>query len=416
MSRILVATLGSAGDVYPFLAIARALARQGEPVLFMSSEPHRAAVEAEGVAFAPIISAHDHHRTASHPDLWHPVRGFGVLWRHLAVRSIETVHQLIRDEVQASDQSVRVLASPLVLGARLAADLLPIRLVTAHTAPSGLRHLGDPLFIGSWQVPAWWPDAWRQWAWRALDLWKLQPMALPAINKWRLQHGLAALNEPIFARWIHSPQHVIGLYPAWFGTEASDSPVPVQCVGFPLFQPSAPAMPDPTLSEWLHGIKARPRLVVYAGSTSALQTQDFVHCAQALEQQGWPVLLIEPGSEPHSFGTDGLVRPWVDLRMVLMHCDGWIHHGGIGACAEGMHANVRAWTRPSAYDQFDNSARMAHRLGLPLRDVMLTRRQCVSGQLPGLNSLSRRPVAADAPLVSAGSLTIERIMAVMRRA
>lgn len=394
MSRILVATLGSVGDLHPFLAVARALVQRGHSVLFLSSEPHRAAVEAEGVAFTSILGAHDHDRAARHPDLWHPIRGFGVLWRHFAVRSVDATVDVLRNEVAAGGDALRVLASPLVLGARLAVDCLPFRLVTAHTAPSGVRHVADPLFLGAWQVPPWWPMAWRRAAWAVLDHWKLQPMAAPFINRWREAHGLPALAETVFDRWLHSPHRTIGLYPDSFSTAADQPPVAVQRVGFPLFQPHALVPPDAALADWLGQSFDQPRIAIYAGSSHHHRAEVFHACATHLDALGCPTLLLMAGKAPGPLGQHSLIRPWVDLRGTLPRCQGWLHHGGIGASAEGLRAGVRQWTLPSAYDQFENSWYIARHLGLDTREVLLDTRQVHEARLPGwqhLNDWSHQP-------------------------
>ncbi|MBQ0959263.1 glycosyltransferase family 1 protein [Ideonella sp. 4Y11] len=408
MSRVLVATLGSVGDLQPFLALARALRQRGHSVLFLSSEPHRASVEAEGLAFEPILSAHDHERAASHPDLWHPIRGFGVLWRHLAVRSVDSTVAILERESASHPHTPRVLASPLVLGARLAVDLLPYRLITAHTAPNGLRHLGDPLFLGAWRVPGWWPRAWRRAAWQLLDRWKLQPMAAPFINRWRMRRGFAALQEPVFERWLHSPHQVIGLFPEAFSPAADDLPVPMHCVGFPLFRPQVPILEDPGLQLWLGQQVTRPRLVIYAGSSHHHRASAFQACAERLDALGWPTLLLLPGSAPARFGEWGLIRPWVDLRHTLPRVGGWLHHGGIGACAEGLMAGVRQWTFPSAYDQFENSWHVAQRMALPLDKVQLDEAQLHAGRLPGLTSLADWPVTPRLTSSEGGDSSIDQ--------
>lgn len=410
MSRVLVATLGSVGDLHPFLAIARSLVRQGHSVLFLSSEPHRAAVEAEGVSFTPILSTHDHDRAARHPDLWHPIRGFGILWRHLAMRSVNTTVALLEAEVATSPAPVRVLASPLVLGARLAADWLPIRLVTAHTAPSGLRHLGEPLFMGSWRVPQWWPTAWRRVLWRALDRWKLQPMAAPFIDQWRAAHQLPPLNEPVFDRWLHSPHRVLGLYPGAFNPPAADLPVAMQCVGFPLFQSQVPHPSDAALAAWLQRDNDRPRIAIYAGSSHQHRAKTFQACAERLDAKGWPTLLLMSGEAPDTLGRHGLIRPWADLRSVLPSCQGWLHHGGIGATAEGLLAGLRQWTMPSAYDQFENSWHIARSLSLRSSEVLLTEEQLHSGELPQLDSLAAWPRRPRLSFTDSGDAAVDRVI------
>lgn len=353
---VVVATLGSAGDLHPFLAIARALHEAGEDVLFLGAEPHRVEVEREGLPFEAILSAHDHRRCLSHPALWHPIRGFGVLWRHMAVGSLAACLAILKRESDRHGAGLRVVASPLVLGARLAADWLPIRLTTAHTAPHGLRSCDDPLLFGSRQVPSWTPVWLRRLLWGALDHYKLQPLALPAINTWRQQHGLPSLAEPVFGQWLHSPHQVLGLFPPTFGPMAQDWPRPVEAVGFPLFEPRRGHETSPSLQGFLgrHGAA----WVVYPGSAPTAAASAMRDAAQRLAASGQAVLLIDP--EDIATPQPNLHKePWVCLPEVLSHARGFLHHGGIGATAQGLTQGVRQWICPSAFDQFDNAIRLS---------------------------------------------------------
>ena len=87
--RFAVVTLGSLGDVLPFLAIAKELVRRGHDVELLSNPRFEALVRQHGVRFYPIGSERDADRTEAHPDLWHPVRGLGVLWRHLVAPALK---------------------------------------------------------------------------------------------------------------------------------------------------------------------------------------------------------------------------------------------------------------------------------------------------------------------------------------
>src|SRR5512136_2146037 len=52
--RILIPTIGSRGDVQPFIALAQGLARSGHTVTLASHPVMQALVESHGVPFAPI--------------------------------------------------------------------------------------------------------------------------------------------------------------------------------------------------------------------------------------------------------------------------------------------------------------------------------------------------------------------------
>lgn len=64
-----------------------------------------------------------------------------------------------------------------------------------------------------------------------------------------------------------------------------------------------------------------------------------------------------------------LIRAQVHLPSTLSQSAGFVHHGGIGACAQGLAAGVKQWICPSAYDQHDNAWRIAQLSRRPFKDV-----------------------------------------------
>src|SRR5215472_9482404 len=54
MSRILLATLGSLGDLHPYIAVGKALVARGQQVRLATSIDYRGRVEAAGLEFAPL--------------------------------------------------------------------------------------------------------------------------------------------------------------------------------------------------------------------------------------------------------------------------------------------------------------------------------------------------------------------------
>jgi len=367
--KYLVVTLGSAGDLHPFLALARSLARRGDDVEVMSNAPYEDAVRAEGLSFTPLGTMRDHERTATHPDLWHPIRGFGVLWRHLAVPAIEPVRaraMALHAATRGADgkSTLRVLASPLAVGARIARMQAPLPLCSVYTAPSNLRSVADPMFLGSWQVPRGVPSELRRALWWGLDRWKLEPMAQPA-----LQAAFATIDVPrpegsTFGQWIHSPDGGLTLFPDWFCEPHADWPH-VEMGDFPLFQASGDQALDPALSAFLD---AGPRpVVVFPGSVSGdhgrmLLRQTLTACralALRVVALGPTALAPEEGRTPED--PDFVHRcAHAPLSVLLPRASVFVHHGGIGSCAQGLRHRVPQLIRPFAYDQFDNAARIEH--------------------------------------------------------
>lgn len=365
--RFAVVTLGSAGDLHPFLAIARALAERGHEVHLLTQAPYEASVRAEGVGFIPIASRKDHDRTLKHPLLWHPLHGFGVLWRHLAVPAIgptiEALDTLSRD--QASSGPLVVFASPLAAGARLARECWParIRLASGYTAPMGLRSTDDPMFLGAWQVPQWLPRRARHALWTGLDRWKLEPMARPVLARWRQHLGLPPAHGSSFGDTLHSPDGGLALYPSWF------APVPpswrarrVHQVGFPIFEPSGESPPAGALAEFLSD--PSPYLVAYPGSADRRAKEFSSWVTAAGRAAGLRTLVLSrlDGQEDAPSFMGNLRMDAAPLGEVLPGARAFVHHGGIGSLAQGFLARVPQLVLASAYDQFENGERLA-RLG-----------------------------------------------------
>ena len=361
--RLAVVTLGSAGDLHPYLAIAREMRRRGHQVYFFSQAPHRAAVEAEGLRFTAIASERDHERTLRHPGLWHPIRGFGVLWRHLCVPAIrptiDALAALASDDLAAP---LTVLASPLAVGARLLREARPgFRLLTAYTAPSALRSRSEPMFLGAWRVPAWVPGVARAGLWRALDAWKLEPMARAALSEPRSLLALGPQQGSTFGQWIHSPDGGLAMFPRWFAAAQPDWPVEPAFAGFPVYEPGlVPSAMDARLARFLEG--EAPPVVVNAGSAAFAGWAFLERALVACRSLGRRCVLLSAYAEQWPAMDDDhhvLALPSAQLCTLLPRAAALIHHGGIGTCAQALAAHTPQLVLPAAYDQFDNGFRVA---------------------------------------------------------
>lgn len=339
MLKIVVMTLGSTGDLHPFLAVARALHEQGADVLLASQASHESEVRAQNVPFAVIADAQAEARTLSHPDLWHPIRGLGVLWRHLVVPSIAPSTQLL--QALSACGPLRVLASPLAIGARLAADRWPLQLTLAHTAPTSLRSMAAPMFVGPHRIPDWLPAPIRPLLWRGLDAWRLEPMARPALQAWRRAHGLPPIAGTLFGDWLHQGQEVCGLWPAEFAAPPADAPPGFWLSGFPLYDAGADEDEPPA------------DVVFYPGSAATPAARTMRSIASALGARGISCRLLTPDA------------PRAHLPNLLAATKVLVHHGGIGTIAQGLRAGVHQLVLPSAYDQHQNAWRLGRLAGHP---------------------------------------------------
>jgi rhamnosyltransferase subunit B len=383
-----VVTIGSAGDLFPFMAMALSLRDAGHRVSFLAPVQHQPYVADTGLDFVglPVDEAVLHD-----PDLWHPTRGFGVVWRATRpgmARIVPCVEALPHDE------GVVLLVHPLALPeADLCRTVRPgLKVAAAYLAPQNLPTVHDPLLVGPWRVPTWVPLAARRWLWRWAGRTFIDPVALPDVNAARAARGLPPLTS-LVSHLFGLADLSITLFPEWFAPTQPDWPQPLYRAGFPLFDPKPDAAPSPELQRFLQD---GPAPVVFTHGTGNTQAAAyFRHAVEAVKKLGLRAILLTPHPDqmPATLPPSILRQDYVPLRRLLPQVAALVHHGGIGTTAEALRAGTPQLVVPLAHDQFDNAARVTA-LGvgasLPaarLDSALLAR---ALGQLTGSEQLRQR--------------------------
>jgi rhamnosyltransferase subunit B len=383
-----VVTIGSAGDLFPFMAMALSLRDAGHRVSFLAPVQHQPYVADTGLDFVglPVDEAVLHD-----PDLWHPTRGFGVVWRATRpgmARIVPCVEALPHDE------GVVLLVHPLALPeADLCRTVRPgLKVAAAYLAPQNLPTVHDPLLVGPWRVPTWVPLAARRWLWRWAGRTFIDPVALPDVNAARAARGLPPLTS-LVSHLFGLADLSITLFPEWFAPTQPDWPQPLYRAGFPLFDPKPDAAPSAELQRFLQD---GPAPVVFTHGTGNTQAAAyFRHAVEAVKKLGLRAILLTPHPDqmPATLPPSILRQDYVPLRRLLPQVAALVHHGGIGTTAEALRAGTPQLVVPLAHDQFDNAARVTA-LGvgasLPaarLDSALLAR---ALGQLTGSEQLRQR--------------------------
>lgn len=275
MHAILIA-IGSAGDVFPFIGLARTLKLRGHRVSLCTIPVFRDAVEQHGIAFVPLSDELTYRRTMGDPRLWDPKTSFGVLWQAIA-GMIEPVYEYV--SAQRHDDIV-VVGSLWALGARIAHEKYGIPYLSAQVSPSTLLSAHLPPVHPKFNVPEQMPLAMRKLLWRCIERFKLDRTCAPEINAVRRKVGLETPVKRIFTQWMHSPQGVVCLFPAWFAPPQQDWPQPLHMTGFPLFDGSIPGTPlDDELQRFLDQ-GSRPLVFTQARPNTCRATSTPWPCAR----------------------------------------------------------------------------------------------------------------------------------------
>ncbi|WP_036169089.1 glycosyltransferase [Massilia sp. 9096] len=368
-----VVTMGSAGDLFPFMAMALALRARAHRVSFLAPEQHGAYVVEAGLDSTGLPVDEEVLRD---PDLWHPTRGFGVVWR--ATRPA-MAHLLPFIDALPADEDCVLLVHPLALpeAALCRARHPRLSVAAAYLAPSNLPSVHDPLMIGPWRVPRWVPLGAR----RQLLRWGVRrfvdPVALDEVNAARAARGLAPLAS-MLPDMLNLADLSIALFPSWFGPIQPDWPQPMHQAGFPLYDPSPDSMPDaPLAPELASFLAAGAAPVVFTPGTGNLQAGAyFRHAAAATRALGLRAifLTLHRAQLPPELPSHVLWQGYVPLRRLLPQVAALVHHGGIGTTAEALRAGTPQLVVPLAHDQFDNAARVAALdAGLVLHAARVTR-------------------------------------------
>jgi UDP:flavonoid glycosyltransferase YjiC (YdhE family) len=369
MTHIVMATVGSLGDLFPFLAVGRVLAQRGHRVTVATHSVHRDAVEQAGLTFADASGMPEpDDREAFTAKAFHPWRGPAFVVRDFAAADVRASYAKLAPVCAEADlliTSTLAFAGQILgeTGAAhgslrwLSAVLAPASFLSAYDMPVTGIGAVDALVRGS-------PARGRvlQWLSRRVTRGWTAP-----VRAFRRELGLPAVSErgDPFHRGRHAPAGVRALYPALLGAAQPDWPPHVHLCGFARYaQPSAP---DAALKAFLAA--GEPPLVFSLGSTAvhagAAFLRESLQAAQALGQRavlftGSPAMRARlPNNLPESIHcVDYAPHATLFPRAAVV-----VHHGGIGTSAEALVAGVPMLVVPHGFDQPDNAARL-RRLGV----------------------------------------------------
>ena len=383
-------TFGSHGDVLPFLAIGRELARRGHAVTLAAPPSFAERAAAAGLPFHPLGDASAYEAVNAQARLWDARAGAGLLFA-LAVRLVEPALAFVRAATAGAGDAL-VLGSSLSFGARFAGEAAGLRTVTAHLSPFLVRSRYAPPALPGLAFPAWWPPALVDAVQSARDRFLVDPRRLPPLNALRARLGLPPIVR--LTDWLNAADGVLLLFPDWFAPPQPDWPPTAVQTGFPRGgRPIAGEAERPALDARLGAfLDAGEAPIAFTCGTSMEHGHAFfASAAAACARLGRRGVLLTARAEQVPAQRPASVHhaDYVPLAALLPRCAALVHHGGVGTLAEALAAGVPQLVVPGAFDQFDHAARIA-RLGLGAR---LARDRLTPGT--GAEALARLLAAPD---------------------
>lgn len=360
--RIVLTTLGSYGDIHPYIAIAMELRARGHQPVIATSELYREKIQAAGFEFFPVrpnIPPPQEQDPVMMAKVMDPKSGSGYLLNEMLFPFVRDGYEDLLRAVAGADL---LLTHPISFAGPLVAQTTGIPWVSSVLAPVSFFSAYDP------PLPPFWP-----WM-RHVQI--LGPRCVAAFfkqvkkvyknkpyNEFRSELGLPDRGSPVF-EGQHSPTLILALFSQVFAQPQPDWPPQARITGFAFYDGRTELEMPPELTRFL--AEGAPPIVFTLGNSAVWVARDFyresIAAAKLLGRRA--VLLIgDDRNRPEETLPSAMIAAnYAPFELLLARACAMVHHGGVGTTSQGLRAGIPTLIVPFAFDQPDNAAH-AGRLG-----------------------------------------------------
>lgn len=384
--KIVLVTIGSLGDLHPFIAIGRSLVARGASVLLAVPADGVAKARAAGLNALPILPSYQticDRLGQSHAQ---------VAERIIADTNFvmdEILLPSLGDSVAALDSLAKdsdvIAGSIFAFATGIVAEKHGIPLVPIVLQPMTL--------FSSWQPPASKPfgimrhaprssigRAWNASLYRVIKA-VLRRRYAARIDAVRLEYGLPSETAvPLFDHGATTAE-LLCCWSSVLGHLPPDAPCNAHQTGFPFFDEGEGAglVQPPELSRFLD--EGAAPVVFSLGSVVVEAAGAFYRdAAEACRIAGTRGVMLTGGNQLARQEGNCLYLGYAAHAQLLPHAAAIVHHGGIGTMGQALRAGCPQIVVPHFGDQFDNAERVTRRgLGLALERTNLRAQTLADG-------------------------------------
>jgi rhamnosyltransferase subunit B len=361
VARILIASWGSYGDVYPYVGLAFALKNRGHHPVLATAEFYRALIESLGFEFQPMGPMIDPADDVTIRRVLHPLRGADALVKDILLPSLRADYRALDRAAQHADVMVThpiTFAAPIVAQRRglpwISTVLAPLSFFSATDAPvlAPAPYLAGLARFGSWYGRAVTRVARAQ----------TRPWMKPVFDL-RHELGLSEGEHPLFEGQF-SPTSTLALFSRVLASPQPDWPPNVVVTGSVFY--NGPESLRPELEEFLN--TGSPPVVFTLGSSAVAAAGRFYEESLDAVRRLRIRAVLQTGGFERNVPRDAVdVNTFVIDRaphqLLFPRAAAVVHPGGAGTLAQALRAGRPMLVVPHAHDQPDNAAR-ATRLGV----------------------------------------------------
>lgn len=398
MARIVLATIGSLGDLHPFIAIGRALTARGHEVVLGVPDDNVTKVRAAGLNAKPIL-----------PGYISICERLGISPEEAAARVLTdtdfVVDQILLPSLRSSTAALDTLSagadvvagSIFAFASEIVAEKRGLPLASIVLQPMTLFSAWQPPIAPSFGIMRHFPRSVMGRGWnRALYAYArtvLRRRHASRIDAVRVDNGLPPSRGAPMLDFSPASSAVVCCWSRALGALPPDAPLDARLTGFPFFDSESGA--DDQLNFELETFldEGPAPLVFTLGSFAVAAAGRFYDEAIGISRAlGMRAVMLTGRPAPPRRDGECLLMNYAPHSEVFPRAAAIIHHGGIGTVGQALRAGRPQIVVPHFGDQFDNAARIeATGIGLSIRRDAFN----VDRALDVVQRVTTSPIVAD---------------------
>jgi rhamnosyltransferase subunit B len=362
VSRVVLTTIGSFGDLHPKIAIALELQKRGHDVVFATHKEYQDKIEALGFEFHRMrpdnTALNDPQEMARMMDL---KTGTEYVIKNWVCANLRETYTDLIDSTKGADF---IITGEGVVAARLVAEKLRIPWAFAVLQPASFLSVYDPSVLPVLPFLAKLRGLGSIANRGIIQLSKVMSKSwAEPIHQLRREIGLPPLAGNPFIDDKYSPYLVLAMFSSAFAKPQPDWAANTVITGFTFYDGSeGGAKLTLELEQFLDA--GEPPIAFTLGSAAVMAPGRFyeesIQAAKLLNRRA--VLLIGKNAPPKNLSESIIAVSYAPYSQIFSRACAIVHQGGIGTTAQALRAGRPTLVMPYSHDQPDNAARV-ERLG-----------------------------------------------------
>lgn len=340
--KLFICTLGTLGDILPFLELAKDLRKKGFHIVMMSNVNWRE-ISAPFVDEYIVIAPQDESQSGRNEYQFFKENTLQSYYK-----SFEYLEQVI-----SKKERLLVIYRSNMKGCEYFCEKHDLPSVKIYLQPSSIKSILSPPWplnrLSSSKFSSVFSKVIIPIAYYCSNFFSRYRME---IDKFRLHCDMQPLKIGLTLNSKTSRE--ILFCPDWFASPQIDWPKNLSCVGFVKLPTD---LIDPSVTKF---IEKNGRPIVFTPGTGVTDVSRFFDCARLVcESLSVPGIFLSKELKEGQYGKNILCLKFHDLGALLSSAKCIVHHGGIGTTYRALEASIPQIIIPNGYDQPDNAYRIA---------------------------------------------------------